>query len=72
MNTKQIKKIRRKAKTINFGIIYGLGPIGVARQTDLSREQGREFIDLYFGKYPGIRDYIEKQKQFTKNRGFRS
>ena len=61
---------RRIAKILNFGIIYGLGPIGVARQTDLSREQGREFIDLYFGKYPGIRDYIEKQKQFTKNRGY--
>ncbi len=61
---------RRIAKILNFGVIYGLGPQGVARQTDLSVQQGREFIDLYFGKYPGIRDYIEYQKQTAKMRGY--
>ena len=58
---------RRIAKILNFGVIYGLGPIGVARQTDLTRKQGQEFIDLYFGKYPGIRNHIEQAKQFTNS-----
>ncbi|MDP7090120.1 MAG: DNA polymerase, partial [Dehalococcoidia bacterium] len=54
----------------NFGVIYGLGPVGVARQTDLTRVQGQEFIDLYFGKYPGIRDYIEQVKQSARDTGY--
>lgn len=61
---------RRIAKILNFGVIYGLGPIGVARQTDLTRKQGQEFIDLYFGKYPGIRNHIEQAKQFARDTGF--
>jgi DNA polymerase-1 len=61
---------RRIAKILNFGVIYGLGPVGVARQTDLTRKQGQEFIDLYFGKYPGIRDYIEQVKQSARDTGF--
>jgi DNA polymerase-1 len=61
---------RRIAKILNFGVIYGLGPVGVARQTDLSRQQGQEFIDLYFGKYPGIRDYIEQVKESARKNGF--
>jgi DNA polymerase-1 len=61
---------RRIAKILNFGVIYGLGPQGVARQTDLSVQQGREFINLYFGRYPGIRDFIDRQKQVAKIRGY--
>ncbi len=61
---------RRIAKILNFGVIYGLGPQGVARQTDLTVHQGREFIDLYFGKYPGIREFIDRQKQVAKMRGY--
>ena len=61
---------RRIAKILNFGVIYGLGPQGVARQTDLSVQQGRQFIDLYFGKYPGIRDFIQHQKDVAKMRGY--
>jgi DNA polymerase I len=61
---------RRIAKVLNFGVIYGLGPVGVARQTDLTRKQGQEFIDLYFGKYPGIRDYIEQVKQSARDTGY--
>ena len=61
---------RRIAKILNFGVIYGLGPQGVARQTDLSIQQGREFINLYFGKYPGIRDFIQHQKDVAKMRGY--
>jgi DNA polymerase-1 len=61
---------RRIAKILNFGVIYGLGPVGVARQTDLTRQQGQEFIDLYFGKYPGIKDFIEIVKQSARENGF--
>jgi DNA polymerase-1 len=61
---------RRVAKILNFGVIYGLGPHGVARQTDLTRQQGQEFIDLYFGKYPGLREYIDGVKAVARERGF--
>jgi DNA polymerase-1 len=61
---------RRIAKVLNFGVIYGLGPQGVARQTDLTRQQGQEFIDLYFGKYPGLRSYIEQTKEMARERGY--
>ncbi len=61
---------RRIAKILNFGVIYGLGAHGVAMQTDLSRAQGREFIDLYFGKYPGIRDYVDSMKEEARTKGY--
>ena len=61
---------RRIAKILNFGVIYGLGAHGVAMQTDLTRAQGREFIDLYFGKYPGIRDYVDSMKEDARRQGY--
>jgi DNA polymerase-1 len=61
---------RRIAKVLNFGVIYGLGAHGVAMQTDLTRQQGQQFIDMYFGKYPGVRDYIEKVKAEARQRGY--
>lgn len=60
------KEQRRIAKILNFGVIYGLGPDGVSRQTDLTRSQGKEFIDIYFGKYPGIKNYINNVINFAK------
>jgi len=61
---------RRIAKILNFGVLYGLGPHGVSQQTDLSREQGKQFIDLYFGKYPGIRDFQKYQVENSKRFGY--
>ena len=61
---------RRIAKILNFGVIYGLGPIGVARQTDLTRAQGAEFIEMYFSKYPGLKDYIEGVKESARVKGY--
>ena len=61
---------RRIAKILNFGVLYGLGPHGVAQQTDLSREQGKQFIDLYFGKYPGIKDFQKLQIDNSKKTGY--
>jgi DNA polymerase-1 len=61
---------RRIAKILNFGVLYGLGPHGVSQQTDLSRQQGKEFIDLYFGKYPGIKTYQQHLIEFAKSKGY--
>ena len=61
---------RRIAKILNFGVLYGLGPHGVSQQTDLTREQGKEFIDLYFGKYPGIKDFQKLQVEASKRKGY--
>ena len=55
-------EMRRIAKVLNFGVIYGLSPHGISQQTGFSREQGREFIDAYFAKYPGISGYLEEVK----------
>ena len=52
-------EMRRIAKILNFGVIYGLSPHGIAQQTEFSREQGAQFIETYFNKYPGIKEYID-------------
>ena len=54
--------MRRVAKVLNFGVIYGLSPHGIAQQTGFSREEGTKFIENYFNKYPGISEYIESVK----------
>ena len=64
------KEQRRVAKILNFGVIYGLSPDGVSRQTDLTRIQGKEFIDLYFSKYPEIKRYIDEVIQSAKKNKF--
>jgi DNA polymerase-1 len=53
---------RRIAKILNFGVIYGISPHGIAQQTEFSREDGARFIESYFAKYPGINQYIEGVK----------
>ena len=55
-------EMRRIAKVLNFGVIYGLSPHGISQQTGFSREQGKEFIDTYFAKYPGISEYLDTVK----------
>jgi DNA polymerase-1 len=57
---------RRIAKVLNFGVIYGLSPHGIAQQTGFSREEGSKFIESYFAKYPGISEYIEAVKVKTR------
>jgi len=58
--------MRRIAKVLNFGVIYGLSPHGIAQQTEFSREEGAKFIESYFAKYPGIQEYIERTKASTR------
>ena len=52
--------MRASAKTINFGVIYGMGPRGLSKQLDISLDEAKRFIDEYFEKYPGVQRYIER------------
>jgi DNA polymerase-1 len=61
---------RRRAKAINFGIIYGISGFGLARQLGITPGEARGFIDRYFERYPGIRTYMERTKQEARSNGF--
>ncbi|MGE5441667.1 MAG: DNA polymerase I, partial [Bacteroidota bacterium] len=62
--------VRRKAKAINFGIIYGISPFGLARQLGIARGEAAAYIAAYFERYPGIRDYMERARQEARRHGY--
>ena len=61
---------RSNAKTVNFGIIYGVSAFGLSNQTDLSRSESKDLIDLYFATYPKLQDYIHNQIVFAQENGY--
>ncbi len=62
--------VRRRAKAINFGIIYGISAFGLANQLGIPREEAGAYIRKYFERFPGIRDYMESTKRFARSNGF--
>ena len=70
----QIKKItseqRRYAKVINFGLIYGMGAFGLAKNLNISRSDAQNYIQEYFKKYPTVLQYMEESKQFAREHGY--
>ena len=62
--------VRRGAKAINFGIIYGISPFGLARQLAIPQKEARAYIEAYLERYPGIRDYMEATREFARRNGY--
>jgi DNA polymerase-1 len=59
--------VRRRAKAINFGIIYGISGFGLAQQLGIPQAEARDYINRYFERFPGIRDYMDRTKQFSRD-----
>ena len=64
------KAQRSNAKTVNFGIIYGVSAFGLSQQTDLNRTEAKELIDTYYATYPKLRNYIQDQVDFARDHGY--
>jgi DNA polymerase-1 len=62
--------VRRQAKAINFGVIYGISAFGLANNLRIPREEAKQFIDAYFERFPGIRGYMERTRDFAKAKGY--
>ncbi|MGQ9546147.1 MAG: DNA polymerase I [Dehalococcoidia bacterium] len=63
-------EMRRNAKTVNFGVIYGMSDYGLEQATNLTREEAAQFIALYFEKYPKVKEYLEKTKEQARKLGY--
>ncbi|HSX64547.1 MAG TPA: DNA polymerase I, partial [Pseudoxanthomonas sp.] len=61
---------RRAAKAINFGLMYGMSAFGLARNLGISRGEAQDYVALYFSRYPGVRDFMERMRRDARERGF--
>ncbi len=66
VNTEQ----RRRAKAINFGLIYGMSAFGLARQLSIGRAEADDYISLYFNRYPGVKKYMEQMRRIAADQGY--
>ncbi len=64
------KEQRRRAKAINFGLIYGMSAFGLAKQLDISRAEAQQYVELYFERYPGVKRYMDETKERARERGY--
>jgi DNA polymerase-1 len=62
-------ELRRRAKVINFGILYGMSPFGLSRELGIGGKEARQYIDQYFTRFPGVRGYIERVKEEARKEG---
>ena len=67
---KVTKEQRRRAKAINFGLIYGMSAFGLAKQLDIPRHEAQSYVDLYFERYPGVKDYMERTRKLASEQGY--
>ncbi len=63
-------EVRRRAKAINFGIVYGISAFGLSNQLNIARGEADDYIKKYFQRFPGIRDYMESTKEFARENGY--
>ena len=61
---------RRSAKAINFGLIYGMSAFGLAKQLGIGRAEAQEYVNLYFQRYPGVKDYMDRTREQAKEQGY--
>src|SRR5688572_13800442 len=64
------REMRDRAKTVNFAIIYGIGSFSLSQKLGVSNAEGKEFIDRYFERFPGVRSYLDEQVAIARERGF--
>jgi DNA polymerase-1 len=64
------KEMRRHAKTVNFGIVYGISAFGLSERLNIPRKEAKHIIDQYFEKYPGVKKYMEKTIEFAREHGY--